>query len=255
MDRLSIIIPVYNQELFIVECLKSVFAQTRVPDEVIVVDDRSTDESFYRVIEMTDDHPDNMSVIRHKENMGVSVARNDGLRKSTGDYIVLLDGDDMLTPRSIEKRLKYLQKHPKTDVVYGQARKCHGDVSYRWCLKHHKQLQRYVRPKQFRAFNFQTVMYRRRVFERYGLFFEGLLSAEDKEFRVRLGLHRTSPWKPKVRAAEIKADVVYYRRHPGSKHKRRIKDARWKAETDRILKKRIKQLVNEGITKENTPFL
>jgi len=250
MAKISVIIPCYQQERFIRYCVESCQRQTVMPDEIIVVDDCSTDKS---VDILTTIEGIKLYCLRY--NAGVSKARNTGIKESTGDFIVLLDADDMLLPKSIEYRLKVFKEHSEADIVYGNALKCHDDVSYEWCMKHRKELEHYTRPPEFQAINFQTVMYRRRVFEKYGLFYEKLRSKEDKEFITRLGLHRDSPWKCKVKARHVDKDVVFYRRHANSKHKKRVADTKWARETDRIFEDRIRQLKTEGISKENTPWL
>jgi len=255
LEKVSIIIPCYNQEKFIGDCIKSCVEQTVLPHEIRVVDDGSKDESCTIVSQWEFPSKGMIQLVYAFENRGVSHVRNRGLSKTTGDFIVLLDGDDMLTPKSIEHRLKAFRDNPKLDVVHGRARKCHGNISYNECLKKQKKLEVYTRPPQFKAINFQTVMYRRRVFEKYGLFYEGLRSKEDKEFITRLGLHRDSPWSPLVKCKRIDKDIAFYRRHPESKHKKRIADKAWSRETERIFAKRIRQLKAEGITKENTPWL
>ena len=95
MDKVSIIIPVYNDEKFITDCIKSVKQQTYRKIEIIVVDDGSTDNSpkicdaFARA--------DKRIKVVHKENQGLSSARNEGMKIATGEYITFLDSDDYLS--------------------------------------------------------------------------------------------------------------------------------------------------------------
>ena len=92
MPRFSIIIPVYNTEKYLDRCLSSVFNQTFSDYEVIVVNDGSTDSSE----EIVNEYKDNHSNLKYfyKKNGGLSSARNYGVSKSCGEYILFLDSDD-----------------------------------------------------------------------------------------------------------------------------------------------------------------
>jgi hypothetical protein len=105
-----------------------------------------------------------------------------------------------------------------------------------------------------RRLNAQTLLWRREVFAKYGGYYEKLRSKEDKELLYRLGLHPDSPLPTAIRATHIDVDCAIYRRHPDAKHKRRLADKKWSAETDKIFNARIKQLKKEGVTKDNTRF-
>src|SRR6478609_3988332 len=90
----SIIIPVYNAEKFIGETLKSVFSQTWVNKEIIVVNDGSTDATLSLLTQI--DHPQ-LKIISQK-NIGASKAKQCGFENANGDYIQYLDADDILSP-------------------------------------------------------------------------------------------------------------------------------------------------------------
>ena len=96
----SVIIPAYNIEDYIGRCLDSVLSQTYKNLEIIVIDDGSSD----RTGEILDDYEKKnhrMKVI-HKENGGVSSARNIGIDRANGDYIGFVDGDDRVDPKLFE---------------------------------------------------------------------------------------------------------------------------------------------------------
>lgn len=97
---ISVIIPVYNTEKYLVECLDSVLAQTYTNYEAILVDDGSTDQSPAICDEYADRDP-RFRVI-HRENGGLSEARNTGLDVARGKYIYFLDSDDRLVPNTLE---------------------------------------------------------------------------------------------------------------------------------------------------------
>ena len=93
-DLISIIIPVYNVEKYLEECIESVINQTYRNLEIILVDDGSTDKCLETCKEY--EKRDNRIKVIHQENAGVSVARNVGIDFSTGQYIGFVDSDDFI---------------------------------------------------------------------------------------------------------------------------------------------------------------
>lgn len=97
----SVIIPVYNCEPYLVHCLDSVLGQSYANLEVLLVDDGSTDESL-KICKGYEEQDRRVKVF-HKENGGQSSARNLGLDKCSGDYIMFVDSDDYISPLMVEK--------------------------------------------------------------------------------------------------------------------------------------------------------
>lgn len=100
MEKVSIIIPIYNGEKYLKRCLDSIVNQTYKDIEIICINDGSKDSSLKILKEYQS--LDNRIVIIDKENAGVSAARNDGINKSTGTYITFVDADDWLELDAIE---------------------------------------------------------------------------------------------------------------------------------------------------------
>lgn len=120
MSIVSIIIPIYNVEKFIIKCLESVYLQTYKNIEVILVDDCSPDNSI-KVVEHYLKSKENYyttSIIRHKENKGLSESRNTGTENANGDYIYYLDSDDWISNNCIELLLNSAINY-NSDVVIG----------------------------------------------------------------------------------------------------------------------------------------
>jgi glycosyltransferase involved in cell wall biosynthesis len=99
--KVSIIVPVYNAEHTIIKCCDSIATQTYENLEIWLVDDGSTDGSF-RLCKQLQMNDIRFNVI-HKENGGVSSARNAGIKNATGDYVTFIDSDDYISPDYIEK--------------------------------------------------------------------------------------------------------------------------------------------------------
>ena len=118
---ISIIIPVYNVESFITDCLQSVMRQTYTgPLECILVDDCGTDNSMALAEQMIADYngPRVFRVIHHEHNRGLSAARNTGMDAAKGEYVYFLDSDDWISDDCIEKLAKPLQQK-EVDIVVG----------------------------------------------------------------------------------------------------------------------------------------
>jgi glycosyltransferase involved in cell wall biosynthesis len=106
---ISVIIPSYNQQEYLADCIESVLTQTIKPYEIIVVDDGSTDNS----LEIARKYP--VTVVSQR-NKGLSAARNTGIMNSSGDYILPLDADDMLMENCIEVMTKAINE-TKCDII------------------------------------------------------------------------------------------------------------------------------------------
>ena len=106
--KISVIIPVYNDEKYIKKCLDSIINQTFKNIEVIIIDDGSTDKT----LEMCSEYAtsDDRIVVIHKENGGVSSARNLGLEKASGELITFVDGDDYIELNTYEKCIGLFEK-------------------------------------------------------------------------------------------------------------------------------------------------
>lgn len=98
--KLSLLIPVYNLEAYIGDCMESVLREENKAVEVLIIDDGSTDHSPQICNGYAERYP-NVRVI-HKSNGGVSEARNAGIRSAAGDYVMFIDGDDLLTEGAVD---------------------------------------------------------------------------------------------------------------------------------------------------------
>lgn len=121
-NKLSVIIPLYNQEELIKRALDSIPNQDDI--EIIVIDDKSTDNSLKSVIDYFNDTGKRIILLKNKENMGVGYTVNRGYDKATGEYVVLLGSDDYF----IDLDLNELDG---TDLIYFNLRVNNGDI---WVL-------------------------------------------------------------------------------------------------------------------------
>lgn len=112
---LSVIIPVYNVEKYLRKCVDSVLAQDIADMEVILIDDGSPDNCGAICDEYAE--KDARVKVIHKENEGLSSARNAGLDIARGKYITFVDSDDYLLPNTFIPNLDYIKKHPEVDCL------------------------------------------------------------------------------------------------------------------------------------------
>ena len=115
--KVSVVIPVYNVGGYIEDAIKSVLAQTYKDIEILVIDDRGTDDSIEKVRSLMADNP-NIRVITNPSNLGLAASRNEGLKEAAGDYIYFLDGDDMIVPDALERLLSIAEKDDTDAIVF-----------------------------------------------------------------------------------------------------------------------------------------
>lgn len=117
--KVSIIVPVYNSEKYLPDCLYSLTHQTVDSIEIIAIDDASTDNSFAILKEFQNRYPDKIKVFHNEKNMGQSFSRNVGLQIATGEYIGFLDSDDFVHPQMYKTMVDgaILENYPEVIVT------------------------------------------------------------------------------------------------------------------------------------------
>ncbi len=117
MPLVSVIIPAYNHEAYIEECLDSVFNQTFHDFEIVITDDGSTDRTVEKIKRFTDPR---IKLFRHKKNQGACVAANNCLLNAQGQYIAMLSSDDAWKPEKLAIQVDYLESHPEIYAVFSK---------------------------------------------------------------------------------------------------------------------------------------
>lgn len=111
--EISVVLPLYNKKDGIIKALESVFLQTYLPKEIIVVNDGSTDGSEHLVVSLN--HP--LVQLVHQENGGVSAARNKGIEVAKSEWVAFLDADDVWMPDYLETIRGLNKKYPESEVL------------------------------------------------------------------------------------------------------------------------------------------
>jgi glycosyltransferase involved in cell wall biosynthesis len=196
MSTVSVVIPTYNRAGSVGLALDSVLAQTRPADEIIVVDDGSSDATP----EVLAGYGGRIRVIR-QENAGVSAARNAGIRAATGQWVAFLDSDDEWFPEKLAVQIAAVEKEPRL-VAHGTNAELvmAGETIAMFELRGRHDLGRagctvVERPLTLALqdlFCTQAVMARKQALEEAGLFEVGMSICEDFDLLARLAL--CGPW-------------------------------------------------------------
>lgn len=113
--KFSIIVPVYNTERYLAECIESVLNQNYNSYELILVDNGSTDNSR-KIMDKYKKNP-NVKVVTFEANQGISKARNAGIQEAVGEYIIFLDSDDFYREKNVLQKLAEMYKEKKPDMM------------------------------------------------------------------------------------------------------------------------------------------
>lgn len=126
MPKISIIVPVYNTEKYLEECLDSVISQTLCDIEIIIINDNSPDNAI-SIIDYYANKDNRIIVIDKKANEGVGKARNDGIKASKGEYIAFLDSDDMFSNEQVLEKLYIAATKYNVSITGGLLERLYPD--------------------------------------------------------------------------------------------------------------------------------
>jgi len=212
---ISVIIPTYKRANLILETLGSVFAQSYKPSEIIVVNDGSPDCTEEVLTPLVS--AERITYVR-QENQGLAAARNKGISLATGDYIALLDDDDLWPPDTLESQIKFMKKHPETVLCYGDVFWFKDSAALPEGLDASKCSLSLLHPpvgmveKRFLRRNWITspgqTLIKRGVLENIGGFDRNFRTCEDYELYIRLAKQGPFAFTGRV--------CLFYRRQGGS---------------------------------------
>ena len=220
----SVIIPVYNYARFVAAAIESVKQQDYPHIEIIVIDDGSTDDTAQILSKISD-----ITYVR-QENLGLSAARNHGIRLARGKYLQFLDADDLLGVTSIRKRVDFLEQNPdKSAVICRSAYFSDRAYSERFAVLHKEWRQ--PDPSHVDValcyFNIappHAFLIRKSIVDAASLRFDPRLRAcEDYDFWVRLAQISGVP-------GMVRSCWVYYRQHENSMSRSYVNQYRHDAE-------------------------
>lgn len=201
----SVVIPAYNRGALIGAALHSVLDQTVSVDEVIVVDDGSTDQTADIVRSFG-------GIVRyvHQDNAGAAAARNRGIKLATGDYLAFHDSDDIWVRHKNEVQLECFAKDPEIEFVFGDMANFRSESDVLEPEIKHEDLHAYLVAEKDNLVDLfkwliqenvvptPTVLMKRSVFEKVGSFDETLRLAEDYDLWLRVASECRSAFVPDV---------------------------------------------------------
>lgn len=205
---ISIIIPVYNVALYLRQCIESIIIQEG-NIEVILVDDGSLDESPLICDEYA--QKDNRINVIHKQNGGVSSARNAGLDVAQGEWIWFVDGDDYIAENVLERICHEIQEHPHADLIQMGMNYLYDD--HRIIPQRTKSINNLGKNEfllQHITYHNHRLLFNREIIEMHHLrFTKGLKVAEDQEFQLKYMMVCNTP-------IQIPVSAYIYRQREGS---------------------------------------
>jgi len=235
----SIIVPLHNYARYIVENINSIQSQNYEDWEIIIVDDCSSDNPYPIIRPYLSQK---IQYIRLEQNVGYGASKNAGIRASKGEYIAILDSDDMLAPKSLSRRLRRMRLHNSL-WCHAKAYEFNDKKPYHFRYKRRKaicNLEHILKTKKYKNLwqniHAQTVIIHRRIYEKVGLYEPFLRTMGDKEMWARIVSNVEVP-------LFVDRFVAYYRMHSKqmhrSKHKKKNAD-KYKHVLKKLVKRRKK---------------
>lgn len=202
--KISVLIPNFNAANYVGQAIESILSQTVLPDEIIVVDDASTDDSWKIITNFADKY-DFIKIYRNEKNSGVAYTRNRLISKASGFYLVFLDSDDLSLPTRIERQLNFLSNNEDVDVCgtnFYLIDKGNNIIGEKKFLETDTQCKKMM----WRCpFGNNTIMIKKRCFDLLGGYDEEFLLAEDLDVWLR--------FSSKFKFYNIQENLVMYRIH------------------------------------------
>lgn len=182
--KIAVIIPTFNRQKLLTKAIDSVLSQTYQNFQLIVVDDGSTDNTA----EVVAGYGTDIWYV-FQENHGPAAARNNGIKRANSDFIAFLDSDDWFAPEKLEMQLEAMEKNHQFMISHTDEIWYRRGLHLNQKKKHHKP-NGYIFPRclQLCTVSMSTVMARRQLFDRCGLFDEDLPCCEDYDFWLRVSV-------------------------------------------------------------------
>ncbi len=183
---ITAIIPVHNREQTVRHAIDSVLAQSRSPEEIIVIDDCSTD----RTREILESYGDKITRVYLPKNAGPSKARNEGVQRAQTEWIAFLDSDDSWEKNKLKSQIEYLRKYPFYQILQSEEKWIRNGVRVNPC-KHHQKPEGWIFDQSLQRclISPSSVLLKKSIFNQYGCFDEDLPVCEDYDLWLKISRH------------------------------------------------------------------
>jgi len=179
--KISVIIPTYNRYELLKRAIQSILNQTYSVDEIMVIDDGSTDNTK----DIQKDFPEIIYI--YQENQGVSCARNIGIQRAKNEWIAFLDSDDEWHQEKLQKQVAFHQNNPDILMSYTAEKWVRGGKVVKIPKKYRKiGIDAFVENLSYCNIAPSSVMMHKKLFEKFGLFDESLRICEDYDMWLRI---------------------------------------------------------------------
>ncbi len=194
-QKVSVVIPVYNRSQTIARAVDSVLTQTYAPDEVIVVDDGSTD----RTLSVLKRYGSSIKLVSLSGNAGPAKARNEGIRYARNEWIAFLDSDDEWEPDKLKKDVEYLRRYPFYEIMQSEEKWIRNGARVNKC-KHHAKTAGWIFDQSLERcmISPSAVLVKKGLLEKYGMFDETLPVCEDYDLWLKVSRHHPVGLNPAV---------------------------------------------------------
>lgn len=217
--KISVIVPLYNHENYIVEALTSLYNQTFKDFEIILVDDGSTDDSFEKATSFitTIKDPIPTLMIQHKGNKGIAQVRNTGIKQARGELIAFLSSDDIWKPNFLERMIPHVGKGiafcdysliSKNSTMIRPETAFNFDKPHTFDKKYFATLVNNAARNNGMFINYSCIIGKKEFFKGKYEFWEELALGEDLYHILKTCAHVNYTYVPE--------QLVYYRWHDGS---------------------------------------
>jgi glycosyltransferase involved in cell wall biosynthesis len=193
MPFFTVIIPLYNKEMYVEKALQSIFNQTFKDFEILIVNDASTDESVKKITPFVSK---NVKLIHHSQNKGLSATRNTGIKNANANYITYLDADDTWKPTFLETIYRLINNFPDAQIF---ATNYVEVYNYKIFIPHNGSetlaadfegiINFFKINLKQGIYNHGSVCFHKAVFETVGFYDESINFSEDLDFNIRANSH------------------------------------------------------------------
>ena len=187
----SIIIPIYNSESFLIECIDSLINQKKIFFEIILINDYSSDSSL-KICKDYKKKFNFIKIINNNKNIGVGKSRNKGINRSNGKYFIFLDSDDYLYPKCLYSLSKLIIKKKYPDLIFGYFDKNTYPYSNKKLLSdnskfnHPDKLITYINEKNFPLEEAWPFIVKNNFIKKNNIKFQDIRIAEDEIFVIKI---------------------------------------------------------------------